>query len=178
MRVAAGPVMGVLAGEVVGVFAHVEPAEQHGTGRRQPLDQHRVARGRLPLAIDLRARPRRQAFNVEQVLGRKGHARQRPERRTGGAGGIDRTRLHQRPLGRDVGEGVDDRIERRDAGEEGLRDGHGRDLPLPNLRRDAVGRREDINAHVVCSDAPGRNTGASSRTSSSIGAARTISAMP
>ena len=38
--------MHVLAGEVVGVFAHVERADQHGAGRLQPLDQRGVARGR------------------------------------------------------------------------------------------------------------------------------------
>ena len=39
--------MHVLAGEVVGVFAHVERADQHGAGGFQPLDQlaSRVAAG-------------------------------------------------------------------------------------------------------------------------------------
>ena len=36
--------MDVLAGEVVGVFAHVERADQNRAGRLQPLDQRRVAR--------------------------------------------------------------------------------------------------------------------------------------
>ena len=46
MRIARGAVVHVLAGEVVGVFAHVERADQHRAGRLQPLDQRRVARGR------------------------------------------------------------------------------------------------------------------------------------
>ena len=46
MRIARRAVMHVLAGEVVGVFAHVERADQHGAGRFQPLDQRGVARGR------------------------------------------------------------------------------------------------------------------------------------
>ncbi len=35
--------MHVLAGEVVGVFAHIERADQHGAGGFQPLDQRRIA---------------------------------------------------------------------------------------------------------------------------------------
>ena len=46
VRIARGAVMHVLAGEVVGVFAHVERADQHRAGRFQPLDQRGVARGR------------------------------------------------------------------------------------------------------------------------------------
>ena len=38
-----GAVVDVLAGEVVGVLAHVERADQHGAGRLQPRDQRRVA---------------------------------------------------------------------------------------------------------------------------------------
>ena len=50
-----GAVVDVLAGEVVGVFAHVERADQHRAGRLQPLDQRRVARGRRAVAVDLGA---------------------------------------------------------------------------------------------------------------------------
>ena len=50
MRIARRAVMDVLAGEVVGVFAHVERADQHGAGGFEPLDQRlrraRPARGR------------------------------------------------------------------------------------------------------------------------------------
>ena len=73
--------MHVLAGEVVGVFAHVERADQHRAGRFEPLDQRRVARRRRALAVDLRAGERRQARDVEQVLDRERHAGERPERR-------------------------------------------------------------------------------------------------
>ena len=38
--------MDVLAGEVVGVFAHVERADQHRAGGFHPLDQGRIARRR------------------------------------------------------------------------------------------------------------------------------------
>ena len=47
MRIARRAVVHVLAGEVVGVFAHVERADQHRAGRFQPLDQRGVARRRL-----------------------------------------------------------------------------------------------------------------------------------
>ena len=47
--------MHVLAGEVVGIFAHIERADQYGAGRFQFFDQRRIAfRGRIS-AIDLRA---------------------------------------------------------------------------------------------------------------------------
>ena len=46
VRIVRVAVVHVLAGEVVGVFAHVERADQHGAGRFQPLDQRLVVRGR------------------------------------------------------------------------------------------------------------------------------------
>ena len=46
VRIARRAVVHVLAGEVVGVFAHVERADQHRAGRLQPLDQRRVVRAR------------------------------------------------------------------------------------------------------------------------------------
>ena len=47
VRIARRAVMHVLAGEVVGVFAHVERADQHRAGGFHPLDQRGVARRRL-----------------------------------------------------------------------------------------------------------------------------------
>ena len=44
--------MDVLAGEVVGVFAHVEGAEEHRAGGLQPRDQRRIPLGRRQFAID------------------------------------------------------------------------------------------------------------------------------
>ena len=55
MRIARRPVMHVLAGEIIGVFAHVERADQHRAGGFQPLDQGGIARRRLQVAIDLRS---------------------------------------------------------------------------------------------------------------------------
>ena len=46
VRVARGAVVHVLAGEVVGVLAHVERADEDGAGRLQPRDQRGVGGGR------------------------------------------------------------------------------------------------------------------------------------
>ncbi len=80
VRIARRAVVHVFAGEVVGVFAHVERADEDRAGRFQPLDQRRVARGRRHVAVDLRAGQRRQAGDVEQILDRERHAGQRAER--------------------------------------------------------------------------------------------------
>ena len=77
VRIARRAVVDVLAGEIVGVFAHVERADQDGAGRLQPLDQRRIARRRRQIAIDLGAGQCRQAGNVEQILDRERHAGQR-----------------------------------------------------------------------------------------------------
>ncbi len=77
--------MDVLAGEVVGVFAHIERAHQDGAGGFEPFDERRIAHRRRAGAVDLGARERRQSLDVEQVLDREGNARQRPERPVVGA---------------------------------------------------------------------------------------------
>ena len=71
--------MGVLAGEVVSVLAHVQGADEDRSGRGEPLDQERVPRGRRPLAVDLRSCPGRKPCDVEQVFCRKGHAGERSQ---------------------------------------------------------------------------------------------------
>ena len=48
--------MRVFAREVVGVFAHVERAEQHGAGLLEPLDQGRIAFGGRALSADVPAK--------------------------------------------------------------------------------------------------------------------------
>ena len=72
--------MHVLAGEVVGVFAHVERADQNRAGGFQAFDQRRVAARGRQVAIDLGARERRQAGDVEQILDRERNAGERTER--------------------------------------------------------------------------------------------------
>ncbi len=85
MRIARGAVVHVLAGEVVGVLAHVERADENGAGRLQARDERRIGRGGRPVAVDLGAGQRRQARHVEQVLDGKRHAGERAERLARGA---------------------------------------------------------------------------------------------
>ena len=115
--------MRVLAGEVVGVFAHVERADQNRAGRLEPRRQGRVGAGGSAVAIDLRSRSRRQAVDVEQVLDRERRARERAERFAPRApAGVDRGGLGERALGGDVGEGAELGVERLDALERRLDD--------------------------------------------------------
>jgi hypothetical protein len=53
VRIARCAVVGVFAGEVIGIFAHIQRADQNGAGRFEPLDQYGVARGRRRVAVDL-----------------------------------------------------------------------------------------------------------------------------
>ena len=87
--------MGVLAGEVVGVLAHVEAAHQDRAGRLELAHQRAVAGSLRPVEVDLRAGARRQALDVEQVLDREGHADERPAM----PAGIDLGGALPRPLG-------------------------------------------------------------------------------
>ena len=80
VRIARRTVVHILAGEVVGVFAHVERADQNGAGGLKTLDQCRIASGRRKIAVYFRAGHRRQTGNVEQVLHRKRHAGKRRQR--------------------------------------------------------------------------------------------------
>ena len=89
--------MHVLAGEVVGVLAHVERADKDGAGRLQARDQRRIGRGERPVAVDLGARQRRQARHVEQVLDGKRHAGERAERLARGARRVYRLALSRAP---------------------------------------------------------------------------------
>ena len=60
MRIARWAVVRILAGEVIGIFAHVERTDENGAGGLQPFDQRGVARGRFAVAVDL-ASPRASA---------------------------------------------------------------------------------------------------------------------
>ena len=84
--------MQVFAGEVVGVFAHVERADQNGAGRLHPLDQGRIAQRWFEIAVDLGAGAGGKAFDVEQVLHREGNAGQRANAFAGRDRGIDGAR--------------------------------------------------------------------------------------
>ena len=60
--------MDILAGEIVGVLAHVEAADEHRAGGLEPTHEHPVARGRGALPVDLRSGAGRQPFDVDEVL--------------------------------------------------------------------------------------------------------------
>ena len=96
--------MHVLAGEVVGVFAHVERADQHGAGGFQALDQCCVTRRRRTIAVDLRARACGETRNVEQVLHREGHTGERTNIEARGNRLVDLVRALFRTVGDDIGE--------------------------------------------------------------------------
>ena len=127
--------MDVLAGEVVGVFAHVECADEHRAGRFEPRDERRIALRRRQLAVDLRAGAGRQAGDVEQVLHRERHAGKRPERSAPGVFRIEHRRALARPRRGDVGEGIEQRIVLLDARQRRLDDRDRRRLaPIDRAR--------------------------------------------
>ena len=68
VRIARRTIVHVLAGEVVGVLAHVQCTDENGSRSLQPLDQHGVTCRGLEFAVDLRSCARRQTLDVEQVL--------------------------------------------------------------------------------------------------------------
>ena len=98
--------MHILAGEVVGVLAHVERTDQHRTRRLKALDQRRVAFGRRMIAIDLGTGERRKSRDVEQVLDRERNARERTERLALRPRTINCPRPESRSVGDDHRKGV------------------------------------------------------------------------
>ena len=78
VRIARRSMMRVLGGEAVGVLVHVGDADQDGPGAAQRGHRRSVARGRGALGLDLGSRHRRDAGDVEQILGRERHAGERP----------------------------------------------------------------------------------------------------
>ena len=139
VRVVRGAVMNVLAGEVVGVFAHVERAHEDGARVFQPLDQRGVARGRRPVAVDLRAGECPQAGDVEQIFDREGNAGERAERLARGARLIERLGARKSALFGDLGEGIEQRIVLADAGDGRFDDADGARTAVRNGGSD-VGR--------------------------------------
>jgi hypothetical protein len=53
MGIARRTIMRILAGEVVGIFAHVERADHHGACGLQALDQRGIARRWRTITVDL-----------------------------------------------------------------------------------------------------------------------------
>ncbi len=112
--------MHVFAGEIVGVFAHVERANQDRAGGFHAFDQRRVTGGFWQVAIDFRSSAGGKPLHVEQVFHREWHAGELADslaRRS-----IDRLGLRARAIGGDVGEGIEDGIALGDARQRGLDD--------------------------------------------------------
>ncbi|MEJ2655556.1 MAG: hypothetical protein P8Z69_09775 [Acidihalobacter sp.] len=107
--------MGVLAGEVVGVFAHVERAAEHGAGVLQTFDERGVrCRGRV-VAVDLGAGEGGDTFDVEQVLDRVRNTGQWSDDLAVGDGAVDRGSFFLGAFCGDFREGVEIGIEAFDA---------------------------------------------------------------
>ena len=98
--------MHILARKIVGVFAHVERADQHGAGRLHALDQRGIARRRRQIAVDLRPGTGGKTFYIEQILHCERHAGKRPDVLAGGDRGVDRAGFGTCPVGSDVRERV------------------------------------------------------------------------
>ena len=142
VRVAADAVVRVLAGEVVGVLAHVERAEQHGAGGVHPPHQRGVARraGARSRLIFEPARVGRPATS-KRFFTAKGTPASGPGGRPAARAGVDGRGLGQRPLGGDVGIGVEPVVQRADPGERRLGDGAGGDGAAGDGGGDLAGAR-------------------------------------
>src|SRR5208283_2580770 len=114
-RITGRAIVSVLAGEVVGVLAHVEGADEDGASALEAPDEGRVGAGGGPLTVDLGSSAGRQASDVEQVLGGEGRADERAQFLAAGARGVDRFRSRQRARRSQVSEGAGRCISRRDA---------------------------------------------------------------
>ena len=137
VRVARRTVVDVLAGEIVGVLAHVERADQHRTGGFQSFDQNGVARRRRVAAVDLGARARRETGDIEQVLDSDRNSGERAEGSTLRMRVVDCARPFAGAIGEDGGEGIEDGIALRDPGERRVDDGGRACLAFGDSARDA-----------------------------------------
>ena len=102
--------MSVLTREVVGVFPHVERTDKHRALRLQTGNERGISGRRSVGAIDLGAGDRGYAGYVEQILYRERHARERTQRLAVAAAGVDGLCPGARTLGRQRGEGIENRI--------------------------------------------------------------------
>ena len=107
--------MRVLAREIVGVFAHVEGAEQHGAGSFHAGDEHGIVRLRVIAGTDLRACARGKPGDAVEVLHGIRDAGEGPELCACSARLIDGFRFGERTVARDVREGADLAVARVDA---------------------------------------------------------------
>ena len=115
--------MSVFAGEIVGVLAHVERADENGAGPLQSLNQRGVARRFGVVAVDPGASDGRDAFDIEQVLDRERHAGKRAEIASLAAGSVDCRGPGKGALDGNRCKGVELRIEPLDPRQRRLGDG-------------------------------------------------------
>ncbi len=162
VRVERCAVMGVLAGEVIGIFAHVEPAEEHRACRLHAADEKGVGLCRRVVAVDLGAGPRRHACDVEEVLDPVGHAGQRQAlaRRHGS---VHRVGLGARPREGRIGEGAELAVGRLDMGDRRFGDRARGHTACVHRRRDLMrGLEMDVRTHGAVSS-PSHEGGGSAR---------------
>jgi DNA-binding GntR family transcriptional regulator len=131
--------MGVLAREVVGVFAHVERADEDAARRLEPPHQGGVPRGGRVVAVDPRASQRRLPRDIEEILDREGHPGEEPARCALPSVGVDRVGLGERPLGGHGREGADRGIARGDPLQGRMGRGAGGGAAVPDGSRDGGG---------------------------------------
>jgi len=136
VRVAASTDVAVLGREAVRELVHVERADKHGAGIAQALHQHRIGCGRRFAEQHLAACARGDALDVEQVLDRVWHAGECRQRLAARAFRVDGPGLATRALERAVGERVDLRVGRLDAGDAGVEHVLGAKLALAHGGRD------------------------------------------
>jgi hypothetical protein len=105
----------VLAGEVIGVFAHVQRAHEDRALRFHVGDERRVRLGWGVVAVDARACQRDLACDVVEVLHREESARQRAAIFAPCMARIESRSLRTRTLRSDAGEGAQRGIMGRDA---------------------------------------------------------------
>jgi hypothetical protein len=116
--------MNVFAGEIVGILAHIERADENGAGGFEPFDERCVATGRRRVAVDLRAGERWYAGDIEQIFHRERHAGEWQSLFAARARIVERLRAQKGALLQDGGEGIKQRIALADARERCLQDVH------------------------------------------------------
>ena len=176
VRIARRAVVDVLAGEVVGVFAHVERADQNGAGRFEPLDQRaRRAVAGGSVAVDLRAGAA--SAGRRHRTGSSPRTARRPAARASRRGRAWRRRASarsKRALLGDGGEGVEHRVALANAGKRSLNDAE-RGAAAGRDRSGDIGSRTEIKIgrrhvkHDTSLRPKGRKHGRSSAGSASSG---------
>ena len=109
--------MNILPGKIVGIFAHIESADEDGAREFKPLDEHGIPPSWLILAIDLGAGERGKSGNIEQILDREWYTRQRSKRFSARARPVQRMSAINGALVGDRGKAIEQWVAVADAGE-------------------------------------------------------------